>query len=121
MAGKTFAALLVKFIATFGATWISFSLMADNPLSLVFLVALLGTVMNYVLGDLVVLPKFGNVVAAIGDGVMGALLAYIVSLVSNFSAPAMSLLVFAVLIIGFELVFHMYLKRDKDVPPHMNR
>lgn len=121
MVGKTVAALLVKFAATFVASWMSLSLLAGIPLDYVVLIAMLGTAMNYVMGDLMVLPRFGNAVASLGDGLMGAMLAYAFAWVMDFSIPMISFVVLAAMIIGFEVFFHMYLEKEEDVPPRLAR
>ncbi|MTI79561.1 MAG: DUF2512 family protein [Firmicutes bacterium] len=116
---NTISALLVKFVMTFLATWVVFGIILDNPLSYVTLVALLATAVNYILGDLVVLPKFGNLVAASGDGIMGALTAYIVAIISPvFNTSFTTLALFAVSIGVFEFFFHKYLLREEQVAPN---
>lgn len=114
----TFRALLIKFLMTFVFGIIAFSLLGGNAWSWIFLVALVGTAANYVIGDLVVLPGFGNTIASVGDGITGALVAYIFSLVvQGFSAGFFSLFVFFILITAGEYFFHGYLLREKEVAP----
>lgn len=115
---NTFYALVVKFLMTFVASLVAFSLFDVNPWSWPFVVALVGTVVNYLIGDLLVLPAFGNVVASVGDGIMAAILAWIVSFViPAFTLNIVSLVIFAILIAIGEFFFHRYLESSKKVAP----
>lgn len=115
---NTFRVLLVKFIMTFIMAIVAFSFFDVNPAGLVLLVALIATAGNYLVGDMYVLPAMGNVMASIGDGILGAILAYIVSLVTAaFDVSIASLFIFAVLIAAGEYFFHPYLLRAKNVAP----
>lgn len=115
---KTATALLVKFIMTYVAAGIALGLVVSNPWGWILLVALIGTAMNYLVGDLYVLPKFGNIVASLGDGIMAALVAYIISLiVAVFDVGWMALALFAVLVALGEFFFHQYLLREEEVEP----
>lgn len=115
---QTAIALIVKFVMTFVFALIAFTVLINNPWTWVLALAVIATAVNYVLGDLFVLPKFGNAVASVGDGVMGALVAYIVSLVTPlFVVNLTSLLLFAVLVAVGEYFFHQYLSRNEKVAP----
>ncbi|OEH86882.1 hypothetical protein BHU72_01060 [Desulfuribacillus stibiiarsenatis] len=115
---NTAMALVVKFVLTFGAAILAFYMIDGNPIGWVFFVALIGTVANYILGDLIVLPAYGNVFAAFGDGVMAAIIAYGVAMFSTvFIVSNTSLFVFLAIVVVAELFFHMYLKRDRKVAP----
>ncbi len=93
---------------------IAFITLINNAWSWVLLVALAGTAINYWVGDLMVLPKYGNIVASLGDGVMAALVAFIVDLlVVPFRTGLSSLVLFAVLIAVGEYFFHQYLRRPE--------
>ncbi|RKD30632.1 hypothetical protein BET03_03970 [Thermohalobacter berrensis] len=111
-------ALIFKFLVTLAGAWIAFYVIGNADFTWVLVVALLGTVLNYLIGDLFVLPKFGNIIASIGDGALGALTAYIVSqIVYGFEPTATSLAVFAVLVAVSEYLFHIYLRNSKKVAP----
>ncbi|GAB6086666.1 DUF2512 family protein [Alkaliphilus crotonatoxidans] len=115
---NTTTALLVKFAMTFVAAWLTLGYMDRNPFMWILLVAILGTVLNYLLGDLVVLPKMGNVVAALGDGVMAALVAYVVAYFTrNFNTTLRTLVIFGVLVAVVEYFFHNYLLKSDTVAP----
>ena len=115
---RTTQALLLKFIMTFAAAWVAFGFIDNNTLTSIFIVSLLGTVLNYLLGDLVVLPRLGNIVASLGDGLMGALTAYIYSIIIlQFTTSFFSLLLFAGIVAVLEYFFHKYLLSAKKVAP----
>ncbi|KJS82573.1 MAG: hypothetical protein JM58_14540 [Peptococcaceae bacterium BICA1-8] len=116
---KTTQALLLKIIMTFAAAWVAFGFIDNNILASIFIISLLGTALNYLLGDLVVLPMLGNIVASLGDGVMAALTAYIYSLIiPQFTTSLFSLVLFAGIVAGVEYFFHKYLISTKKVAPN---
>lgn len=115
---RTSMALIVKFLLTFVMALISFYFLINNDISWIILLAIAGTVLNYIVGDLLILPSMGNIVASIGDGLMAAILAYIIDLlVFDFSTTFTTLLWFGVLIAIGEYFFHSYLKEDEKVAP----
>ena len=64
------------------------------------------------------MPAFGNVVASIGDGAMGAVLAYFISFFTrDFRITTRSLLIFGVIVAVAEYFFHIYLKQSDKVAP----
>ena len=75
---KTTIALIIKFIVTMAAAWISFMLFGTVAFWTVAIIAIVGTVFNYLIGDLLVLPRFGNVIASIVDGILGGALAWMI-------------------------------------------
>lgn len=115
---KTGAALVVKFLMTLAATAIAFRLFAANPWYWIFVIALVGTALNYLLGDVVILPNWGNIPAVIMDGLMAVLTAYVVSYVAaDFSINILSALVLFGLVAVAEYFFHMFLERSEEVAP----
>jgi hypothetical protein len=119
---NTFRVLLVKFIMTFIMAMVAFSFFETNPAGLVLLVALIATAGNYLVGDLYVLPARGNATASLGDGLLGAILAYIVSLISTaFNVSFAALFIFAILIAAGEYFFHPYLLRAENVAPEQDQ
>ncbi len=116
---RTTTALLVKLIITFAAAWVAFTLVDGNTMGWALWVATLGTIINYVVGDLLVLPSLGNVIASVGDGLMAAIIAYAIDAFSvNFATSFTSLLIFAIIVTVAEFFFHMYLKNDDKVAPN---
>lgn len=116
---KITMALLYKFLVTLLASWASFNLIDQNSINMILMISLTGTVINYILGDLYILPSMGNVIASIADGILAAAIAYMVDIFSyNFVASATSLIVFASIIAGAEYFFHIHLLKDDKVSPN---
>jgi hypothetical protein len=107
---KTTQALIIKFFITLLAVALTFGLINFNSLGNLFVIALLATGLNYLLGDLVVLPKYGNTFASLGDGLLGVVTAYIYGTIS--------LTLFFLLITIGEYFFHKYLLDTKKVAPN---
>ncbi|MFP4697856.1 MAG: DUF2512 family protein [Eubacteriales bacterium] len=118
---KTTMALISKFILTLIASWIAFSVVGDSTFTFALIVAIVGTTINYLLGDLYVLRNFGNTIASIGDGVFAILAAYIIGAFAyGIRISPTEFAVFGVIIALFEYFFHMYLLDTKEVAPNSN-
>lgn len=114
---QTAVALLIKFVMTFAIAFLSFT-SPNQAWGGILAVAILGTIINYLVGDLMVLPVFGNFVASIGDGAMAALTAVVVAAVAErFDLGLTSVLFFGSLVAIGEYFFHRYLLRAKHVAP----
>ncbi|MDO9534214.1 MAG: DUF2512 family protein [Bacillota bacterium] len=110
--------MLVRFIITFIVSIIAFSFFDVNPAGVVFFVAVAATVVNHLVGDLYVLPGFNYLIASVGDGALGIVVAYIMGLVTTVFNPNLgSLLFFGALIAVVEIFFHPYLLRTRRVAP----
>ena len=85
----------------------------------VLIIAVVGTAINYLLGDLVILPSSNNTTASIVDGVVAAVLAYAVmeGMGTVITRDWWAILIFGVLVAGFEFYFHNYLKKSDEVAP----
>ena len=105
---KTTLALIIKFVVTLIAAWISFSLFGNVLLTVILVIAGAGTILNYLIGDLLILPRFGNIIASVMDGVLTAITAYIVLILNNAYAMT-SIFIFSIIVVAFEFFFHMYL------------
>ncbi|SJZ82779.1 DUF2512 family protein [Selenihalanaerobacter shriftii] len=115
---QTITALIIKFIMTLVIAGIVFSLMNGNNFGWILIVSIAGTILNYLMGDLFVLPNLGNIVASLGDGLMAALTAYIIDLTTlNFATSLSSLAIFGILIAIGEYFFHQYLIQNEKVAP----
>ncbi|KMT21940.1 DUF2512 family protein [Clostridium cylindrosporum] len=118
---KSTGLLLTKLIATLVATWISFSLIANNILAFVLTLSVVVTVLNYLVGELFVLRNFGNLTATISDSGLAMITAYIVgSFAASFNANIISFITYGVLIAIIEYFLHMYILRTKEVAPNPN-
>ncbi len=114
---KTAWALVLKYVLTFGAAWLAFRGLG-NRLGAISIVALLGTALNYIVGDLGVLPRFGNFAASAGDGVLAAVTAYVSDLAADrFDTTFGSLVLFGIIVAVAEYFFHRFLLRTKEVAP----
>lgn len=117
---KTTWALLVKFLLTMGAALIAFQMFDNNSFGWILGVSLIGTVLNYLIGDLYVLPNFGNLVASIADGGLAAITASLMgAMVAGNNTGTSSLMVFGLLVAVVEYFFHRYLLSTKKVEPNV--
>ncbi len=113
-------ALVIKFLMTLVLAWVAFGLIDGNPWRTILVVALVATVLNYLIGDLLILKAAGNVVASIANGVLAAGAAWLMTmgvLVSALKASTLGLLAFAILIAIGEYFFHQYLLQTKHTMP----
>lgn len=117
--------IVVKFLLTFAAAWFSFGYIGGNTLGWIALTSIVVTIFNYFIGDFIILPSLGNIVSSIVDGLLSALMAFIISLLFKGSGPnnqivnifktnLLTLAFFAVVMGIIEYLFHKYLfKPDK--------
>jgi hypothetical protein len=111
---RTVLSLLVKFASTFAAAWIAFGIVDINNIYWIIFVAATATVLNYLIGDLIVLPSMGSAVSSLGDGIVAAIAAYVIDFFTyNFLATVNGLIIFAMIVIFTEYFFHLYLFNDE--------
>jgi hypothetical protein len=118
---KTVWALAVKFGMTLVAIALAGYLVGIIDWGVFLVVAIVGTVVNYVLGDLFVLPAAGNIVASIGDGGMAAFIAYIITIRNRTFAvdrTIMFAVLFGVLVAIGEYFFHKWIASEEKVSPN---
>ncbi|HWP96126.1 MAG TPA: DUF2512 family protein [Syntrophomonadaceae bacterium] len=111
-------ALTTKLLVTLVAAYLTLSLIGNATIWEVLIIAVVGTALNYLLGDLVILPVGGNITAALCDGLVAGILAFAVMM--TWGAKAVNywaLLSFAILVAVAEYFFHNYLKRSEEVAP----
>lgn len=115
---KTSNALLFKFLMTLVVAWISLGAIGGNAFRWVLLVAILGTVIDYLAGDLLILPLVGSFIGALINGGLAALIVVVVGMiVPAFTITTPSVVVFAVLVAAGEYFFHRYLLKADEVEP----
>jgi hypothetical protein len=115
---NTAASLLAKFIMTFIFAAMAFRFIDANNWGWIFSISLAATVINYLVGDLMVLPALGNVIASIGNGLMGAGLAFVFGVFAErFAVSFAGLGGFALLVAIGEYFFHRYLRSSDKVAP----
>lgn len=115
---KTILAIIIKFVVTLAAAWISFSLFGYVAFYTVLIIAIAGTVLNYLIGDMLILPRLGNTITTVVDGLLSAVTAYTVLYYSTVTYYTMtSILIFAVIVAVAEIFFHMYLVKSDIIKP----
>ncbi len=115
---KTANALLFKFLMTLVVSGIAFAAIAGNAFKWILFVAVLATVIDYLVGDLLILPLVGSFIGAIINGVLAALIAFALALIApGFTTTTPSVLTFAVLVAVGEYFFHQYLLKADKVEP----
>lgn len=115
---NTTGVVIAKFVVTLIAAAIAFWGLAGNTFSMVFVLALVVTFINYLVGDLTLLPRAGNIVATIVDGVLAGVIALAFDLfLVGFQATLGSVLLFGILTIIVEAVFHVFIQKADKVFP----
>ena len=118
MVSKTVGALLVKLSLTFLLAGITIGFIDGNTLGSIFGLALVVTTLNYLGGDLLVLPTLGKLITAFTDGVISVAAVYILDwLWAGLRASFPSIILFAALITAGEYLFHHYLLSSQEVAP----
>ena len=113
---NTYIALLIRLVITFVVALIAFTAIDGNGAGLAFLIALAAAAVNYYFGDRMALPKHGNTTASVGNGIMAAAAAFLLSLVfPALTVSAAALIIFAILIAIADYFFHPILHRFKGV------
>lgn len=114
---RTFITLLIKLVITFIITWFAFGLLISNNFMTIVALSIIVTVLNYLVGDLIILKNFDNTIASVADVLMSALMAFVFSLINpDFRINLFTIIVFAVIIGIFEYFYHNYLKVTDDDP-----
>jgi hypothetical protein len=111
---RTAKILLLKFVMTFVFAFIALGLLRGNALNWVLVTALAVTAVNYLLGDIIILPSFSNGVASVADGLAAMLIAHVAGVVIfGFRTGLTALLLFGTLIAIGEFIFHQYAFRPQ--------
>ena len=115
---RTATALLIKFAMIFLVAAASFAILEENSWGWVSLLAVAVTALSYFLSDLFILPRYGNIVASVSDGILGAITAAIISgITPDFRVTAGTLALFGILLAIGEFFLHKYLRRSEKVAP----
>lgn len=114
---KHVKALVVKAIVIWAILWVVLTGFYDVSFLDSTIVGVIIVVMIYVLGDLLILRKIGNVVATIVDAGSAGVILWLYLYVMNDTADIwMKVLIPAVLIGLFEWFFHKWLLKEGVVP-----
>jgi hypothetical protein len=105
-AAKTLA---VTFVMNSVLAFIALSLVRGNGLTWILPVALAATAVNYLLGEIIILPSFGNTVASAAQGLTAMLVAHVAGvLLLGFRTSYTSLILFGILVAIGQYIFHNY-------------
>ncbi|MDD3999354.1 MAG: DUF2512 family protein [Bacilli bacterium] len=108
---RVYLGLILKIVLIFVSAWVAFGLIEDNGLLWIFIVSLAASLLTYLIGDILILPRLGNVSASVANAVLAVLIAWIIDMLTvNFYITWVSGLVFVVLIFIIEMVLHRYLE-----------
>ncbi|MDZ5471546.1 YndM family protein [Bacillus sp. 31A1R] len=104
--------LLIKFVAAFLAFAIAFDLFFDATFVDILSFSILITVVSYFVGDRLILPRIGNVKAAIVDFFMTYTLVWIFGsiLLHSYLQIAWGSIISATLIAGGEVLIHNFIQ-----------
>ncbi|PGK43415.1 hypothetical protein CN907_07845 [Bacillus anthracis] len=124
---KHFVALLIKYTAITAVLLIILSIFKGISIPKVLLISLLLTGAAYLIGDLFILPKYGNMIATMADfGLSFFGIWLLTSLFTNLDVTrniGLSSFIAALIIGGIEVFFHIYmqklvLRNDNELREH---
>jgi len=101
--------LLIKYLMIAVVLVTVLGLMTDVEFGNILLISLVVTVLAYIIGDLLILPRTNNTVATISDAVLSFLSIYMFNWFGFGSIDAIDVVVCTLLIGVFEWFFHKYL------------
>lgn len=108
--GKVTTAIAIKFVISFLASWVVITLIAGSSWTWALLVAIIATAINYIIGDKMILPRYGNMVAAVTNGILSLAVLWIVDLIAvDLVLNATAYITMAVIMIVAEYFFQRYL------------
>ena len=114
---KHVKALVIKAIMIWAILWIVLTGIYDVSFMDSTIVGVIIVVMIYILGDLVILRKIGNVAATIADSGAAAVILWIYLTSMDYTTDLwMKVLIPAILIGGGEWFFHKWLLKQDIVP-----
>ncbi|WP_142313247.1 YndM family protein [Bacillus wiedmannii] len=112
---KHIVALLIKYTAIIAVLLIVLGIFQGISIPRVLLISLFLTGASYLIGDLFILPKYGNMIATMADlGLSFFGIWLLTSLFTNLDATrniGLSSFLAALIIGGIEVFFHIYMKR----------
>lgn len=114
---KHLKALVVKAIMIWAIVWIILSLLYDVAFIDSTIVGVLIVMALYVLGDLVILRKFGNIAATIADAGVAAVILWLFLSMRDYNDDLLMLVLIPTVLIGVgEFFFHKWLWKERIVP-----
>lgn len=110
---RIYLGLILKIILIFISAWIAYGLIEDNGLLWIFITSLAISLILFLIGDILILPRYGNMSSTLANTVFAIIIAWIIDLLTtSFYITWMSTLVFAILIFIIEYILHRYLRYD---------
>lgn len=114
---KHVKALVIKAIMIWAIVWIVLSLIYNVAFMDSTIVGVIIVVMIYVLGDLVILRKLGNIPATIADSGTAAIILYIYLNSMNYTENIWMMTLISAALIGVgEWFFHKWLLKEQVIP-----
>ena len=105
-------ALVIKFLMTLVVLGIVFAMLSDLTFAEMILLSLMVTALAYVLGDLLILPAWGNGWAVAADFALVLLSTWVVSrFLFGAGVIPWAYVVSAIVVAAGEYLFHLYLER----------
>ncbi len=113
--------LVIKFVIYAAIQAVALTVVAQLPIAMALITALIVTVLTYVIGDLWLLPNYGNIVSSFVNAVIAGVAIWLVFLGLFPPAPAVFIILVAAVLIGIaDYFYHQYLKdvlsREKHTP-----
>ncbi|MEW6458698.1 MAG: DUF2512 family protein [Bacillota bacterium] len=113
--------LVIKFVIYAAILSVAMWVVAQLPITAALVTALIVAVLTYVIGDLWLLPNYGNIVSSFVNAVMAGVAIWLVFLGLFPPAPAVFVILVAAVLIGIaDYFYHQYLKdalfREKETP-----
>lgn len=110
---RIYLSLILRIILIFVSAWLAYGLINDNPLLWIFITSLAVALASFLVGDMLVFPRYGNVSAALAEAVLAGIIAWIVDMLTErFYIGWLSTLVFVVLVFIIGMILHCYLERN---------
>lgn len=113
---KPVKAMAIKTLVLVLLSWVTLSLFSDAPHEQSIITGVLISVAIYVLGDLIVLRKIGNVMATIADMGGAFLISWLYLNAMTDSDFLVESLILSVLVAVFEWFFHEWLLKNRVIP-----
>lgn len=109
--------LVFRFVVSFVSGLLTLALFDDNPWLAVLGWALAATIVNYLIGELLLKPSAGQTIAAVADGILGAVLAWVLgALFTWFRTTGATLIALAALIAIIEYFSQSFLPKSQTAP-----
>jgi fructose-specific phosphotransferase system IIC component len=104
-----------KVVMTVIVAWIAFGIFDRDAFGWIVTVGVVASIVNYFVGDLLVLPRLHNIGSSVVDGFLSIVVAYVIALITrNFVVSLLSLIMFGILVACVEFFFHRLMFREES-------